>query len=82
MGRAQPGVSDASAQAALDGELAAIVRATMPVRPNDDLPRMVQVRDGSRGLFEQRSNFRQTDGRVDDAGEHSCCCWPAPMWPT
>jgi predicted permease len=56
MGRAQPGVSDATAQAALDGELAAIVRATMPVRAGDDLPR-VQVRDGSRGLFEQGQLF-------------------------
>ena len=56
MGRAKPGVSDASAQAELDGELAAIVRATMPVRPNEDLPRM-DLRDGSRGLFEQRRQF-------------------------
>jgi predicted permease len=56
MGRARPGVSDAAAQAALDGQLGALVRGTMPVRPNEDLPRMV-LRDGSRGLFEQRQTF-------------------------
>ena len=56
MGRARPGVSDAQAQAALDTELAAVVRATMPVRPGEDLPRM-SLRDGSRGLFEQNSEY-------------------------
>jgi len=56
MGRAQPGVSDAAAQAALDGQLGAIVRGTMPVKPKEDLPRMV-LRDGSRGLFEQQQTF-------------------------
>jgi predicted permease len=56
MGRAKPGVSDAAAQAALDGQLGAIVRGTMPVRPIEDLPRM-DLRDGSRGLFETQSTF-------------------------
>ena len=56
MGRAKPGVTDSTAQAELDGELAAIVRGTMPVRPNEDLPRM-DLRDGSRGLFEQQKEF-------------------------
>jgi predicted permease len=56
MGRAMPGVSDATAQAALDAQLAAIVRGTMPVRKNEDLPRVV-VSDGSRGLFEQQQVF-------------------------
>ena len=56
MGRSKPGVSDAQAQAALNTRLSAIVRATMPVRPNEDLPQL-QLRDGSRGLFEQRQIF-------------------------
>ena len=56
MGRAKPGVTDRTAQAELDGELAAIVRSTMPVRPIEDLPRM-DLRDGSRGLFEQQKEF-------------------------
>ena len=58
MGRTKPGVSDAAAQAALDGQLSALVRATMPVRPNEDLPRM-DLRDGSRGLFHQQQTFAQ-----------------------
>jgi predicted permease len=56
MGRLRPGVPDATAQAELDGELAAVVRATMPVRPQDDVPRM-DLRDGSRGLFTQQKTF-------------------------
>ncbi len=56
MGRARAGVPDTQAQAALDAQLGAVVRATMPVRPTDDLPRVV-LRDGSRGLFEQRATF-------------------------
>ena len=56
MGRAKQGVADASAQAELDGELAAIVRGTMPVRANEDVPRM-DLRDGSRGLFEEQREF-------------------------
>ena len=56
MGRIKPGVSDATAQSALNGQLSAIVRGTMPVRANEDLPRMV-LRDGSRGLFEQQAQF-------------------------
>ena len=56
MGRTKPGVSEAAAQAALDVRLGAVVRATMPVRPNEDLPRM-DLRDGSRGLFNQQRTF-------------------------
>jgi predicted permease len=56
MARAKPGVSDAEAQAVLDTQLGAIVRATMPVRAGEDVPRM-WVRDGSRGLFEQEEIF-------------------------
>jgi predicted permease len=56
MGRARGGVSDTQAQAALNTELAAIVRATMPVRPGEDIPQVV-LRDGSRGLFEQEKEY-------------------------
>jgi predicted permease len=56
MGRAKPGVSDMASQAALDTQLSAIVRATMPVRAGEDIPRLA-LRDGSRGLFEQEQIF-------------------------
>lgn len=56
MGRSRPGVGDAEAQAALDGQLAAIVRGTMPVRKGKDVPRL-ELRDGSRGLFAQEKTF-------------------------
>jgi predicted permease len=56
LGRARPGVSVAAAQAALDTRLAAVVRATMPIRAGEDIPRLV-LRDGSRGLFEQEQVF-------------------------
>jgi len=56
MGRAKVGISDQTAQAGLDAQLAAIVRGTMPVKEGEDLPRM-DLRDGSRGLFEQRHTF-------------------------
>ncbi len=56
MGRMRAGVSERAAQAALDTQLSAIVRATMPVRAGEDMPRLV-LRDGSRGLFRQRASF-------------------------
>jgi predicted permease len=56
MGRSRSGVSDVQAQTALDTQLRAIVRATMPVKPGEDLPRVV-LRDGSRGLFEMHGTF-------------------------
>jgi len=56
MGRARPGVSDRAAQAALNGHLAAIVRGTMPVKADEDLPRLT-LRDGSRGRFTQERIF-------------------------
>jgi len=56
MGRVKRGVADGAAQAELDSELTAIVRGTMPVRANEDVPRM-DLRDGSRGLFEQQKEF-------------------------
>lgn len=49
MGRAKPGVSEAQAQAALNTQLAAAVRANMQVRPSEDIPRL-GLDDGSRGL--------------------------------
>jgi len=56
MGRARPEVSDTAAQATLNGQLSAIVRGTMPVRPTEDLPQ-IDLRDGSRGLFTQERTF-------------------------
>jgi len=56
MGRARPDVSDATAQVALQTQLSALVRATMPVRPNEDLPQL-DLRDGSRGLFVTGERF-------------------------
>jgi predicted permease len=56
LGRAREGTSDGAAQSTLDAQLSAIVRSTMPLRKGEDVPRLV-VRDGSRGLFEQRQIF-------------------------
>jgi predicted permease len=56
MGRAKSGVTDDQAQAILDGQLSALVRGTMPVKPGEDLPR-VKLRDGSRGLFVSQQLF-------------------------
>jgi predicted permease len=56
MGRLQPGVDAAVAQAALTGKLAAIVRGTMPMWPRDQMPRL-ELRDGSRGLFLQQKTY-------------------------
>ncbi len=56
LGRTRAGVSDSAAQAALDTQLSAIVRATMPVRAGEQMPRLV-LRDGSRGLFGQKQIF-------------------------
>ena len=56
MGRAKVEVPATTVQVAFDGQLAAIVRATIPVRPTEDIPRM-DVRDGSRGLFTQEGKF-------------------------
>jgi len=58
LGRTQPGVSEGTAQAALDTELTSIGRALLPVRAGEVIPNLV-VRDGSRGLFEQRELFQR-----------------------
>jgi predicted permease len=56
MGRSRHSVNDVQAQTALDTQLRAIVRGSMPVKEGEDLPR-VDLRDGSRGLFEERGTF-------------------------
>ena len=48
MGRAKPGVPDAKAEASLNVAMTAAVRATMPVKKDSELPRLL-LRDGSRG---------------------------------
>ena len=58
LGRAKPGVSDRTVQAALDTQLTSIGRALLPVRTGEVIPSLV-VRDGSRGLFEQRDLFAE-----------------------
>jgi predicted permease len=49
MGRVKPGVSDATATAALNVSLRTAVRATMAVTNDGQLPRVFEI-DGSRGL--------------------------------
>jgi predicted permease len=56
MGRVKPGVSEAQAQTVLNTQLAAAVRATMPVRPGEDIP-VLELQDGSRGLFQQEQVY-------------------------
>ncbi len=50
MGRTKPGISDATAQAALDTSLSALVRSTLKPGAQDTVPRL-DLTDGSRGLF-------------------------------
>jgi predicted permease len=56
MGRVRPGVSDSAATASLNVAFSAAIRATMPVRKNDQLPRLL-LRDGSRGQNEAADNM-------------------------
>jgi predicted permease len=56
LGRTKPGVSDRTAQTALDAQFSTIFRAMVPVRAGDAVPKLV-LRDGSRGLFAQRQTF-------------------------
>ena len=56
MGRLRPGIADVQANAALDTQLAAVVRATMPLRSDEVVPKM-DLRDGSRGLFYTQQTF-------------------------
>jgi predicted permease len=48
MGRTKPGVPDATAEAALNVALSSSVRATMPLKKDSQIPRLL-LRDGSRG---------------------------------
>jgi predicted permease len=56
MGRLKPGVSDAQAQAVMDGTLQQIVRATMPDRMNLAQPHL-RLFPGARGLDNLAENF-------------------------
>ena len=58
LGRAKPGVSDKTAQAALDTQFNSAVRAMQPIRAGEVIPSLV-VKDGSRGLFEQEALFAE-----------------------
>jgi predicted permease len=56
MGRTKAGVSDITAQAALDISLSAVVRSTLHPDSNTTIPRL-DVQDGSRGLFLSKQMF-------------------------
>ncbi|MGA8741400.1 MAG: ABC transporter permease [Terracidiphilus sp.] len=56
--RTKPGVKDSEAQAALDVQLRAAVRATMPMAAGDTLPRLALV-EGSRGLHYADRMFKK-----------------------
>jgi predicted permease len=58
LGRARPAVSDKAAQAALDTQFNAAVRAMLPVKAGEVIPSLM-VKDGSRGLFEQQALFAE-----------------------
>jgi predicted permease len=58
MARAKPGVSDDTARAALDVSLAQAIRATMPLKKDDDMPTLA-LGSGSRGLNYAGGNYRQ-----------------------
>jgi predicted permease len=61
MGRARPGISDATAQASLDVSLAAAVRSSLHPKGNTTIPRLNLV-DGSRGLFLSKGMFAKPVG--------------------
>jgi len=56
MGRAKPDVSDRTAEATLDTQFSAILRAIAPLPAGSAVPRLA-LRDGSRGLFAQQQTF-------------------------
>jgi predicted permease len=58
MARSKPGVDDRTAQAALQIQFEAAVRATMTLTANDTIPRLAIV-DGSRGLHFTDQMFRK-----------------------
>ena len=58
MARAKPGMDEARAQTALDVALQAAVRATMTVKKDESIPRLV-LTDGSRGMNESGRQMAQ-----------------------
>ncbi len=58
MARSKPGVDDITAQAALDVQLHAAIRATMPIADGETMPRFALV-DGSRGLHFTDGMFKK-----------------------
>jgi predicted permease len=56
MGRTKHGVSDLTAQVALDTSLSAVVRSTSRLDSNTTIPRL-DLQDGSRGLFVSKQMF-------------------------
>jgi predicted permease len=58
MGRAQPGLPDAKASAALDVALQAAVRATMTLKVDETTPRL-DLADGARGLHYDDQTLRK-----------------------
>jgi predicted permease len=56
MGRTRPGISDATAQAALDVSLSDVVRSSLRPDANTTIPRL-DLLDGSRGLFLSKQMF-------------------------
>jgi predicted permease len=61
VGRAKPGISDATSQAFLDVSLAAAVRSSLHPEGNTTIPRL-NLLDGSRGLFLSKSMFAKPVG--------------------
>jgi predicted permease len=57
MGRAQPGVSEPAAEAALNGAFDAAIRATVAVKKDAKIPRLM-VRDGKRGQDQEAQMSR------------------------
>jgi predicted permease len=58
MGRMKPGQSDEQVRSALNVELSAAVRSSLPIRPYETTPRIVLV-DGSRGLHLWDQTFKK-----------------------
>ncbi len=58
MGRMRPGVSSSNAEASLNVTLSAAVRATVPVKDDSQIPRLL-LRDGSRGQNPNTESFQK-----------------------
>src|SRR5207248_1879386 len=56
LGRAKAGVSDRTAQTTLNAQFVTIFGAVVPIRASDSVP-ILELRDGSRGLFAQQQVF-------------------------